>query len=610
MRDEHSLSSGLLGHWSGERSPDGIVRDRSLERNHGNFGYDARWIWFTNPRAIRHVGEYERTYVCYLGGPTGRDVVVAAYDHDSRTFSTTVVDESFSDDDHTNPSLFVRDDGHVVLFWAGHNGDALYYAISSDPESVTSFGPHRRIEQESVTYPNPVSVEGSDEVYLFYRDRVYTRDATGDKYGYMGDGNLYYRISTDGCETWSEQTQILRPPEGHYSMYFVPAAGREGIHFFFTDAERGGDAPKWNVMYAQLRDGRFYTADGRLVADPDDLPMTKSDLEVVYDSSEPNNHYAWIWDTAVDSDDNPVVAYSTFPSTLNHEYRYARWDGERWHDHHLTNAGRYVARRPIELHYSGGLSIDREDPRVVYGCVSEDDCCVLKRFETDTGGETWAEVAVTKRPLGDDIKPVVPYNAAPDLPVFWLTGSYKHMDTSQTVLRGLPADHLAGEALEGDGRHGVDLGFDRYDAAAFANGITVAATIEPRDLTAAQVIANFGGGITLGIGLEEEPGLAFSLRNSEARTTVVHWDEATAGERYHVAGSWNGTDRLTLAVDGEVVTDAPFEGPLSLETEWASWTLLKGEYLFGRGYDGTAQEIRLYNRALSAAELETLADRS
>ncbi|MCU4743284.1 BNR-4 repeat-containing protein [Natronoglomus mannanivorans] len=608
MNEDNSLSHGLLGHWSGERSPDGIVRDRSLERNDGAYGLDARWIWFTNPRAIRHIGEREQTYVCYLGGSTGTDIVVGAYDHGTRSFSTSVVVESFSTDDHTNPSLTIREDGRILVFWAGHNGDALYYTVSREAENVTAFESPRRIEQDSVTYPNPVwAPDDPERLYLFYRDRTQTRDATNDKYGYMGDGNLYYRVSDDGGLTWGKQTQIIIPPEGHYSMYFLPARGDDKIHFFFTDAERGGDAPKWNIMYAQLCDGCFYTANGTLIAGPDDLPMTKDDLEMVYDSAADGNHYAWVWDSAVDDDGNPIVAYATFPSTLAHEYRYARWDGDGWRDYHLANAGRYIARRPIELHYSGGLSLDRDDPSVVYGCVSRGEKSVLKRFETDTGGESWAELAVTKRPIGCDIRPVVPRNAGDDLPVFWLTGSYKHMDTSQTVLRGLPADHLSGQALEGDTRHGVDLGFDRYDAAAFADGVTVASRIEPRDVTSSQVIANFGSGITLGIGLEPESGVVFSLAGSDGDTSVT-WDEASANERYHVAGTWNGTDRLALAVDGETVDETRFDSPIDLETEWASWTLLKGEYLIGDGYDGIAEDVRLYDRALSTDEIRALAD--
>ncbi|WP_255171418.1 BNR-4 repeat-containing protein [Natrononativus amylolyticus] len=607
MNDGPNLRRGLLGHWPGERSPDGVVSDRSPEANHGNYGVDARWIWFTNPRAVRHVDDRDRTYLCYLGGPSGRDIVAAAYDHDDRSFLTTVLASEFSADDHTNPSIHVREDGHVLVFWAGHNGDALFSAVSSEPESIAAFERPGRIEQESVTYPNPVRAPWSDELYLFYRDRTYTSDATDDKYGYVGDGNVYYRVSTDGGRTWGDQTRIVRPPEGHYSMYFVPAAGEEAIHFFFTDAERGGDAPKWNVMYARFRDGSFAAADGTPIADPDELPLRKDDLEVVYDSTAPGNHSTWIWDAAVDADGHPVAAYATFPSTLAHEYRYARWDGDRWRDFHLADAGRYVARRPIELHYSGGLSLDRDDPSVVYGCVARGDDCVLRRFETDTGGETWAEVPVTRRPNGCDLRPVVPRNASDELPVLWLAGSYEHMDTSQTVLRGLPADHLAGGELEGDGRHGVDLGVDLYDAAAFREGLTVCARVDARTLDERGVVANAGGAVTLGVGLDG-PGYGFALEDERGNETVVSYSDAVAGVPRHLAGRWDGA-AVEFAVDGQVVADAPFEGPLAFE-ELASWTLLKGEYLLGGGFDGAATDVRLYRRPLSDDEVAVLADRS
>ena len=200
---------------------------------------------------------------------------------------------------------------------------------------------------------------------------------------------------------------------------------------------------------------------------------------------------------------------------------------------------------------------------------------------------------------------MVPHNASAEIPVLWLTGSYEHMDTSQPVLRGLPSDHLSGDMLDADGRHGVDLGFDRYDAVTFADGISVAAQIEPRDVAAAGVVANFGGGITLGIALDGDPGIAFSVTGPAGETTVG-WPEARPGDRVHMMRRWNGDDRLTLAIDGEIVDKAHFDGPITVDPERASWTLLKGEYLLDRGYDGTAADVRLYDRPLSDAELRTL----
>lgn len=179
MREETTLTRGLLGYWSGYQSRDGILRDHSPAGTDGNYGIDARWIWFTNPRAVKHVGDRDRTYFCYLGGETGTDIVVTSYDHDEAALARRTVATEFSGDDHTNPSIHVRDDGHILLFWTGHNDDAIQYAPSARPESIESFGPTESFTGESVTYPNPVrSPFGDDPIYLFYRDRVYNEIKT------------------------------------------------------------------------------------------------------------------------------------------------------------------------------------------------------------------------------------------------------------------------------------------------------------------------------------------------------------------------------------------------------------------------------------------------
>lgn len=73
-----------------------------------------------------------------------------------------------------------------------------------------------------------------------------------------------------------------------------------------------------------------------------------------------------------------------------------------------------------------------------------------------------------------------------------------------------------------------------------------------------------------------------------------------------MAGRWDDRERLTLAGDGWSVDDARFDGSIELGTEGASWTLLKGQYLFGNGYDGITKDVRLYDRSFSAAELRLL----
>lgn len=625
----NDLQNSLIGYWPGGSSPTGHLWDHSPEKNHGVVGFDARWIWFTNPRAIHHVGMEDKTYVGYLGGPTGTDIQIGSYDHTTGSLTRTTLHESFSSDDHTNPSIHIRQDGHVLAFWTDHNGEAIHYTISTHPEDVSSFESHRSIEGGCVTYPNPIRAppgEGKDSLLcLFYRDRVYTEDTTDDKYGYMGDGNVYYRTSSDGGETWSDETQFLEAPSGHYGTYFVHATTEDGtIHFFITDAERGGDAPKHHVMHIEIRDGVCYRADGTRLATAGDLPIAVEELPVIYDSSAPGNHSSWVWDAGVDSDGNPAVVYATFPSTLSHEYRYARWDGSTWQDYHVADAGRHIEEQGVELHYSAGIAMDPDDPDVLYACFGPGESGGLTRLETDTGGRTWAATDVTDRVVGTQLRPVVPRNASEEVPVLWLAGWYPSMHTSQTVLHGLPTDGTGG-SLNVDGSRGVSLGANQYESHHFtdgvfdgqdesdgsselvSDGVSLSALLRVVDFKTHGTVVNFGGAIRLDVARTTGDAVEFSIAGSD-ECCLTSWTGATAGDWQFIEGRWDGKT-LSLLVEGEIVDEQPFEGPLEFE-EGTGWTLCRDAHLMGTGFNGAVREIRLYNRPTTAEESHRLAKRA
>ncbi|MFU8868941.1 BNR-4 repeat-containing protein [Natronococcus sp.] len=600
---------GLLGYWPAGRTHRATVWDESPRANHGRYGYDARWIWFTNPRAVRYVGERDRTYVGYLGGPTGTDIQLGAFDHDAGGFERVTLESSFSADDHTSPSVLVDRDGRVLVFWSEHNGGSIRHRRSRVPESLDSFGPLRTIDQECVTYPNPVRLDGrpGTPIYLLYRDRTVTTDATDDPYGYMGDGHVYYRRSVDGGDSWSEQTRLVTAPEGHYGTYFVHAATDETIHLFFTDAERGGDAPKHHVLYAAFEDGRLRAADGEPIATESELPVTVSDLERVYDSAPPDGEDAWVWDASVGESGEPAVVYATFPSTLAHTYRYARWDDDAgtWRDHHLRDAGGYVEAAGVEGHYSAGVALDPDDPTVAYACVSSEGYRGVERLETDTGGRSWSVRPVCADPVGTPIRPVVPANASEDCPALWLEGAYESMHGSQTVLRGLPTDGTD-DGINPDGERGVTLGLDLVDERAVRDGVSVSALVRTRDVDRSQTILQFGEGIRLDVERETSGTLEFALAG-ETSTAVASWNDLAADEEQFVEGVWNPDDgTMRLRVDGTVVDEASFGGPIAFDGPNASWTLARDAYLLGNGLVGTLREVRLYGRPTTAAGHRTL----
>ena len=586
---------GLLGYWDGRTAPDGRLHDRSGEENDGIYGPTAKWVWFTNPRAARFVGEHDRTYLGYLGGPSGTDVVLRMYDHDTGAADETVVAARVSPDDHVGPAVRPLNDGHLLVLWSKHDGPELSYRISERSEDPSAFGERQTVEGSAVCYPNPIQLGDDPDapLHLFYRDRAGT-----------GDGHMYYRKSTDRGRTYSSPQRVVTAPRGHYSIYWMAASRNGDIHLFFTDAEGPSTGPKWNIAYACFTGGTLYEADGTVIGTESALPIRVQDLETIYDASDPSNHDAWIWDCSVDADGNPAVIYATFPSSLSHEYRYARWTGTVWDDNVLIGARRYVGVDPVTPYFSGGIAMPTHNPNVVYASVTRGKHAVIERLETDDGGRTFATETVSDHAVADNFRPVVPENPHPDVPVVWIAGAYNDLDGSQTVLRGLPSD-IPGTDLTGSGQHGVSLGIDLYDEMVFENGLSVVAAAEPASNTATGTLVDCGGAIELSIPADE-PGTA-ALQLDGATESVRITDNDLSINRQVLIVTWDG-ERVKLAVDGHVEADAAFEGPVSF-ADGRGWTLLKPHYFVGDGFDGRLDAVAIYDRALNGAERRQVGSR-
>jgi len=579
---------GLLGYWDGRTAPGGRLHDRSPEGNDGIYGQTAKWVWFTNPRSARFVGDHDRTYLGYLGGPSGTDVVIGMYDHDTSTMNETIVAADVSPDDHVGPAVRPLNDGHLLVVWSKHDGPELAYRLSERPEDPSTFGERRTVEGTTVCYPNPIQLGDDPDapVHLFYRDRAGT-----------GDGHVYYRKSTDRGRTYSSPQRVVTAPQGHYSVYWMAASRNGDIHLFFTDAEGPSTGPKWNVAYACFTDGTLYEADGTVIATESALPVRVQDLETVYDAAEPSNHDAWIWDSGVDPAGNPAVVYAVFPSSLTHEYRYARWTGDTWNDNILASAGRYVGVDPVTPYFSGGIAMPTHDPDIVYASVTRGEYAVVERLETDDNGRTFATETISDRAVSDNFRPVVPENPHPDVPVVWLAGAYNDLDGSQTVLRGLPSSS-PGIDLTGAGQHGVSLGIDLYDEAVFADGLTVVAAVEPASNTTAGTLVDCGGAIELKIPADPSGTAAFELDGTTDSVQVSA--DGLSTDRHALVGIWDG-ERVELTVDGHGQADAAFDDSLSF-VGTRGWTLLKPHHFVGDGFDGYLDTVAIYDRALTETE--------
>ena len=107
--------------------------------------------------------------------------------------------------------------------------------------------------------------------------------------------------------------------------------------------------------------GKICKADGTVVSETLGS-IIPSQVDKVYDATRTFDK-AWIWDIAFDESEKPILVYARFSDRDNkHSYWYARWNGIKWENHKITDAGQwfqrteYVKEKPeYEFNYSGGV---------------------------------------------------------------------------------------------------------------------------------------------------------------------------------------------------------------------------------------------------------------
>lgn len=390
---------------------------------------DGAWCWFSDPRAIQvngttYAGWVTRDGTIQVGAWRGRDEVQVATLH-----------EKLERDDHANPSLLALPNGEVLAFYSKHADNTTRMRRLVDD----AWQPEQQLKLmggsgEPVCYTNPAYLADEDRIYLTWRGREWKPTLSW---------------SDDHGKTWTEGRLMFKTPgtdRGVRPYLKATGNGRDKMHFLITDGHPRNE--RFNsVYYCYLKGGEFFRADGSKIGSLHSIPIAHDQMDLVYDARAESSR-AWVWDVAESEDGHPVAAYTRLPAENRHEYRYARWNGERWVDRPIVSGGKWFPQTPegqreVEPHYSGGLVLDHETPNVVYLSRPVNGTFEVERWETGNGGDTWASLPLSRNSDAPQVRPVAVRGAERgDVQVLWMSGSYiTYQNYATTIVGSRQTEH-------------------------------------------------------------------------------------------------------------------------------------------------------------------------
>jgi hypothetical protein len=338
----------------------------------------------------------------------------------------------------------------LLAVYAKHGtASEFYYHLSgnTDPASAADWGAEivKTVPARN-TYSNTYRLTAeSNKIFNFHRCINFNPTLT---------------ISTDLGVTWGTSTHFISNGGGStrpYPRYCSNHADR--IDLIYTDGHpRDVNNSIYHLYY---RAGAFYKTDGTLVKSQANLPLNHATGErgmPVYTFSTaawgagqgaddwiPNGR-AWTWDIHYGADGLPVCVFQVQRDDVtgtgwNHDriyYYYARWTGTGWQKRFIAHGGRGIYAS--EDDYGGGMSLDPEDPRIVYiasnaanpfdlSSITQVQLRTSERYEiwrgfTADGGLTFSWTQITENSAFDNFRPIVPEGHHRIGHLLWFRGTY------------------------------------------------------------------------------------------------------------------------------------------------------------------------------------------
>ncbi len=392
---------------------------------------EGAWCWFADPRALHYENAdkgIDRTYIGYID--VHGNIKATQIDWKNNKSEEVLIRSYFQPDDHDNPTFLALPDGRVMVFYSRHTDEpCFYYRVSHEPGDITTLGDEKVLRtKDNTTYPSPFILSDDPEhIYLCWRG-INWHPTIGRMMIPDDDGNTNF--------DWGPYQMVQSTGARPYAKY--ASNGKDKLYFAYTTGHPDNEDPNY-VYFNEVDVKGLYLKDinGKVLSRIQDGPylvdksmeFVKANPSVVVDHS---GYRDWIWELSMQSDEHPVIAMVQISGDKkDHDYYWVTWDGNEWKKTFLADAGGHFHNSPeIEKCYSGGMTIDKKNPRVVYGSVPVEGkhgkVYEIVKYTVNPDG-TVSRDAITKNSIIDNARPFsIPGAQEQEKPVSlaWMNGDY------------------------------------------------------------------------------------------------------------------------------------------------------------------------------------------
>ena len=415
---------------------------------------EGAWCWFADPRALHYEnadGTINATYFGYID--VHGNVKAAQYDWITGRKTEVLVRSYFQPDDHNNPTFIVLPDERVMIFYTRHTDEAkIWYRISRKPGDITALGEEKYLATaNNTTYPSPfILSDDPTHIYLCWRGINW----------HPTIARLTMPDENDDCAFDFGPKQIVQSTGARpYAKY--QSNGKDKIYLAYTTGHPDNEMPDWlyfNVIDINNGNGPILRdikgnqlsviASGPHNVNKQSSYATAHPSAIVDNTSNIRN---WVWQIALDEDENPVIAYPHIDDAkTTHVYWYARWTGSEWQRTWVQYAGHAFHQNwnQTERCYSGGMSIDPDNVSDLYLSIptsgseySKDGVYEIWKYTINEAGEVAGKVQITKNSAKNNSRPfVIPGSKNSPMRLGWMNGDYYYWMVNKNYPKGYPTD--------------------------------------------------------------------------------------------------------------------------------------------------------------------------